>query len=54
VPVTRTSDRLAVEVDEGTRDDGTGADDPLRALRARPVADDDPLAEPRPTPNGAW
>jgi hypothetical protein len=54
VPVTRTSDRLAVGVGEGTRDDGTGADDPLRALRERPVADDDPLAEPRPTPNGAW
>lgn len=41
VPVVRTGDRLTVDA---------GDDAP----QERPVIDDDPLAEPDPTPDGAW
>jgi hypothetical protein len=48
VPVVRTGDRLAVEADEDTAANSAPA-----AFRERPVAADDPLAEPART-DGAW
>ena len=54
VPVVRTGDRLTVEAREEATEGGAGVDDAVHAPRDRPTCDDDPLAEPRSTPDGAW